>query len=84
MNNVHLVHQRRTPPTKLTFDILLSTPTFHILDPGPRWAWSAGCSGNTGLPQDKRRQQTLSVSFINMVITMMIVLFDVRCINIAA
>ena len=36
MNNVHLVHQRRTPPTKLTFDILLSTPTFHILDPEPR------------------------------------------------
>ena len=36
MNNVHLVHQRHTPPTtKLTFDILLSTPTFHILDREP-------------------------------------------------
>lgn len=30
------------------------------------------------------QQQTSSVSFINMVIMMMIVLFDVRCINIAA
>ena len=58
MNNVHLVHRRTS--LELTFDILLSTPTFHILAAEPPvpgglgQAWSAGCSGNTGLPQDKR------------------------------
>ena len=68
------------------FDILLSTPTFHILDAEP--PCQVGLVSSRLFRQHRfatrQAQQTSSVSFITMVIIIMIVLFDVRCINIAA